>query len=359
MAEAKKETVFVGLSGGVDSALAAYLLREEGYRVVAVYMKNWTTDIGQHQCPWRTDYLEAKRVAAFLKIEFLEFDFQKEYKKAVVDYMLTEYARGQTPNPDVCCNQTIKFDLFLDRCQKSGADLIATGHYARLHSGQLKVAADRLKDQTYFLYRLPKKALSKTLFPLGTLLKSQVRALAAEVGLPNAKRPESMGICFIGEVGLEDFFQAHLSFSPGDILDLDEKKVVGRHRGAILYTLGQRRGLNIGGSLPYYVVGKDMQKNEVYVSHNLNHPALWAKKLFLQETHWLSKPPKLRQKYDLRLRHGAALQQATCLSLDLAHKKATFNFPTAVKTTAAGQSIVVYSGEDVLGGGLLVETPLC
>ena len=359
MVKVSSQQVYVGLSGGVDSAVAAHLLKEAGYKVVGVYMKNWTTDIGQHRCPWRDDYLTAKRVAAFLNMTFLEFDFQLIYKKAIVDYMLAEYEAGRTPNPDIWCNQIIKFDLFLEYCLKAGADLIATGHYARLNKGELQMALDDQKDQTYFLYRMPQKALSKTVFPLGNLLKSEVRKLAAEVGLPNARRPDSMGICFIGEVGLEDFFQNYLSLAVGEIVDIDENKVVGSHKGAILYTLGQRHGLNVGGGLPYYVVNKDMTDNKVYVSHNLNHPALWTKNLLLEETYWLQQPPQIQKRYSLRLRHGADLLETTCQNLDDKPPQASFSFTEAIKTTAAGQSAVIYDGQRVLGGGLVSEGNLC
>lgn len=354
---AKKKTkrVFVGLSGGVDSAVSAYLLRQAGYEVTGVYMKNWTTDIGNHRCPWRADYLAAKEVAAYLKIRFLEFDFQQSYRNRVVDYMLREYAAGRTPNPDVWCNQTIKFDLFLDHCLSRGADLIATGHYARLRNGILFRAEDFVKDQTYFLYRMPDKALSATLFPLGDYRKTEVRQMGQKIGLPNAKRPESMGICFVGEVGLGDFLATYLDLTPGNVIDDDCQEVIGQHRGAARYTLGQRHGLNIGGGLPYYVVGKDMDQNIVRVSRNLRHPALWVSSLRLASTRWLAEPPVLTQAYEVRLRHGADFWQAKCQAVNQTDQTAIFDFGQSIQTTAAGQSVVIYEGQRVVGGGLLTD----
>ena len=301
----KRPTVFVGLSGGVDSSLAAYLLSRQNYKVVGVYMKNWTEDIGGYRCPWRQDYLDAKRLAAFLDIEFLVFDFQKQYKRQVVDYMLAEYRKGNTPNPDIRCNQTIKFDLFFKTCLQKGADLIATGHYARLRSGGLCQALDRSKDQTYFLYRLPKSALGRVIFPLGELTKKQVRQQAKARSLPNADRRESMGLCFVGDVGLADFLKNYVESRPGPIID-DQGMQVGRHQGAIFYTIGQRRGLRVGGGLPYYVTGKDMAKNEIYVSRDLNHRRLWQSVLDIGDSHWLAEP-RLKRDYDLRIRHRRPL----------------------------------------------------
>ncbi|MBI4033444.1 tRNA-specific 2-thiouridylase, partial [Candidatus Saccharibacteria bacterium] len=310
-------TVYVGLSGGVDSSVAALLLKQQGYEVVGVYMKNWSQDLPGMKCPWEEDYRDAKRIAVQLGIEFKLYDFEKEYRHKVVDYMIREYKAGRTPNPDVMCNQEIKFKLFLETALDDGADYIATGHYASLkplvaslasggagtprssrrsassespvlthrnntygslrasthpsisskpkasgHGLGLYRARDEDKDQTYFLYRITPEALSKTLFPLGELTKPQVRALAKKHNLVTASRKESMGICFVGNVGIKQFLSQYLAEKTGKIID-QNNKVVGEHEGAAFYTIGQRHGLNVGGGLPYYATGKDMKKNEV------------------------------------------------------------------------------------------------
>ena len=349
------QTVFVGLSGGVDSSVAAYLLQKQGYQLVGVYMKNWTQDIGDYSCPWRKDYLDAKRLAAFLRIPFLVFDFQKQYKQLVVDYMLAEYQKGNTPNPDIQCNQMIKFDLFLKSCLKEGADFIATGHYAQVKAAKLYQATDSSKDQTYFLYRLPQFALSRVLFPIGGLTKKRVRQIAQVAGLPNAQRPESMGICFVGEVGLVDFLKNYLKSQLGDIID-DRGQIVGQHQGAIFYTIGQRRGLKIGGGLPYYVVGKNIDKNEVYVSRNLNHHNLWQAKLNLQASHWLDQP-NLKQVYQLRSRHGGQLIEARITRQSTQLKQTVVKLQEPTKAAASGQSAVLYHQKQVIGGGIINFIP--
>ena len=346
------KTVFVGLSGGVDSSVAAYLLQRGGWRLVGVYMKNWSTDVGGWRCPWRDDYLAAKRLAAFLGIEFLCLDLESQYKRAVVDATVAAYRRGLTPNPDVICNQRVKFGLFFNACRRRGADMVATGHYARLDGGRLCRAEDPVKDQTYFLYAVPRPVLPYLLFPLGGYLKSRTRAVAAEAGLPNADRPESMGICFVGQVGLADFLGRYIKLESGRIIDADDGRIVGRHRGAALYTLGQRHGLGVGGGLPYYVVGKDMADNEVYVSRDLNHERLWAKRLSISRTNWLVEP-SLKRQYDLRIRHGGRLFKARLSRLDIAARTAVCEIETPVLAAAPGQAAVLYAGRSVLGGGLI------
>ncbi|MCY4010938.1 MAG: tRNA 2-thiouridine(34) synthase MnmA [Candidatus Saccharibacteria bacterium] len=344
-----QKVVFVGLSGGVDSSLTAYLLLQQGYKVVGVYMKNWTQDIGLYQCPWKEDYLAAKQLATFLNIKLLVFDFQTEYKDLVVDYMLEEYAQGRTPNPDIRCNQTVKFDLFFKASIKAGADLIATGHYAKTDHENLYKATDQTKDQTYFLYRVPKESLKKTLFPLGKMLKREVRQLASQLNLPTAQRAESMGLCFVGSVGMVNFLKNYAQTQPGDIIN-DQGQIIGQHQGAIFYTLGQRHGLNIGGGLPYYVTGKNMTKNQVYVSQNLNHPKFWATSLKLRLTHWLVKPQK-NLIYQVRIRHLGALYP---LQINLSsNQSAELRFKQPIKTTAQGQSAVLYQDNLVLGGGII------
>lgn len=352
----KPKTVFVGMSGGVDSSVTAVLLKNAGYHVVGVYMKNWSKDLPGMKCPWAEDLADAKRVATKLDIDFRIFDFETEYHAKVVDYMIEEFRKGNTPNPDVMCNQEIKFKLFYDIAMNQGADFIATGHYAVSEDGNLKLATDTNKDQTYFLYRISDEAISRTLFPLGKMLKLEVKQLAAEFGLDNAYKKESMGVCFVGEVGIKDFLQEYIEVTPGQIIDRDTNRVLGTHEGAVFYTIGQRHGLNLGGGLPYYVVGKDMSKNLVYVSKNLNHLNLWTKTLKLKDVmirqiHQESGDiqPNL-SKLTCRVRHRAPLINCS------------FNTETnevilaeEIKHPAAGQSVVFYDGDICIGGGIIAE----
>ncbi|HSX44120.1 MAG TPA: tRNA 2-thiouridine(34) synthase MnmA, partial [Candidatus Saccharimonadales bacterium] len=269
--------VYVGLSGGVDSSVTAVLLKEQGYEVVGVYMKNWSQDLPGFPCPWKEDYQDAKRVAVQLGIGFEMFDFEKQYRHKVVEYMIDAFKAGITPNPDIMCNQEIKFKLFLDTALERGADLIATGHYAKTKAGQLFVAKDANKDQTYFLYRISQDALKKTLFPIGDYTKPEVRALARKFRLVTADKKESMGICFVGKVGIKEFLMHELGPQKSGAITDQAGKIVGQHDGAIFYTIGQRHGLEVGGGLPYYVTGKDMKKNQVYVTNNLDDPDLWRR----------------------------------------------------------------------------------
>ena len=242
--------VYVGMSGGVDSSVAAALLQQQGYDVTGAYMKNWTASIAGYTCSWQTDFQDAKRVATQLNIPFKVYDFESQYRQQVIAVMLEEYKTGRTPNPDVLCNQEIKFKLFLKTALDDGADLIATGHYARLDNGRMYQAVDSNKDQTYFLYRTTAKALQKTIMPLGTYTKPQVRLLAERLHLATANKRDSQGICFIGEIPIADFLNAELGPQPsGPIIDQSGKQV-GTHDGAILYTIGQRHGLHVGGGLP-------------------------------------------------------------------------------------------------------------
>lgn len=357
-------TVFVGMSGGVDSSVSAVLLKEQGYNVVGVYMKNWSKDLPGMKCPWAEDLADAKRVATKLNIELKIFDFENEYKQKVVDYMLDEFKKGNTPNPDVMCNQEIKFKLFYDIAREQGADFIATGHYAKSDGDRMLKAKDENKDQTYFLYRISKDAIAHTIFPIGDMEKPDVKKLAAEKGLDNAYKKESMGVCFVGDVGMKDFLKEYLKstedkekyLKPGKIIDRETNEVLGFHDGAIFYTIGQRHGLNVGGGLPYYVVGKDMNKNEVYVSKNLNDENLWVKTLELKDV-ILRKKPEDNMAVEVRLRHRAKLEKAVLKNVDGDYENgiatATLEFENEIKRTAAGQSAVVYKDEICLGGGIL------
>lgn len=349
--------VFVGLSGGVDSSVAASLLAEQGYQVTGVYMKNWSQDLPGMVCPWAEDLADAKRVAVKLGIDLKVYDFETEYRQKVVDYMLAEYQAGRTPNPDVMCNQEIKFKLFLNTALADGADMIATGHYAQI--GNLAAdsnvcllqAKDAKKDQTYFLYRVTKQALAKTLFPLGDLLKTEVRQIAKDRGLVTAAKKDSVGICFVGQVGIEEFLTEFVDFKPGPIIDIDSKKQVGLHKGAVLYTIGQRHGLDVGGGMPYYVIDKNIAENTVYVSQKLTNPKLWLKEISVIDSHWINDLPEVGQSYQVRNRHLGKLETATLVALDA--KTAKFKLGQPIRAVTLGQSLVAYDGQVCLGGGII------
>lgn len=390
------KTVYVGMSGGVDSSVSALLLKEQGYKVVGIYMKNWSQDLPGMKCPWAEDLADAKRVAVKLGIDFEVWDFEKAYREKVVEYMLDEFRKGNTPNPDVMCNQEIKFKLFYEKAMKAGADFIATGHYARIgfapglrgsrsfserslapvvtglgrsvndpssfmllergcssqagNAPRLLRAVDENKDQTYFLYRISDEALEHTLFPIGEMMKPEVKKLAEERGLHNAYKKESMGVCFVGEVGMKDFLKEYIDIEPGEIREIESEKVLGYHEGAVFYTIGQRHGLYLNGNkgelndgMPYYVVKKDTKNNIVYVSKNLNHEAIWTKELKLKDI--ILRQPG-RDHVLVRLRHRAPLIPAT-------FDGETLHFDSEVKRPAAGQSAVLYDSEICLGGGII------
>lgn len=346
------KTVFVGMSGGVDSSLSAALLQQQGFNVVGVYMKNWTEDLPGMKCPWADDLADAKRVAVQLGIPFRVFDFQTEYKHLVVDYMISEYEKGRTPNPDIMCNQEVKFGIFAKTAFAAGADFIATGHYARNLDGKLSRSVNENKDQTYFLYRMSRESLSRTIFPIGEYKsKADVRADAAKFGLATAKKPDSQGICFVGEVGVREFLSNYIETEPGDIVERETGKILGRHDGAIFYTLGQRHGLNIGGGLPFYVVGKDMAKNEVYVSKNLNSSEFFRERIELAAAHWINDAPEGGRKYLARFRHRGALVPCEIMCGD--HGETFVKTDHPQRAVAPGQSVVIYDDEICLGGGIV------
>ncbi|MGH7195917.1 MAG: tRNA 2-thiouridine(34) synthase MnmA [Candidatus Saccharimonadales bacterium] len=367
--------VYVGLSGGVDSSVAAALLKNQGYDVSGVYMKNWSQDLPGMICPWREDYQAAKRVAVQLDIPFKMFDFETQYRQKVVDYMVREYQAGRTPNPDIMCNQEIKFKLFLETSLADGADLIATGHYARIQRQAASPTArrpphtallsgiDKNKDQSYFLYRLTDYALSRSLMPIGFCEKPAVRELARKFGLATAEKKDSQGICFVGQVGIKDFLKHELGEQkPGGIIDQNGVKI-SQHDGAIYYTIGQRHGLDVGGGLPYYVTGKDMAKNEVYVTTDLDDQNLWRNQLKLTNLHWINAVPDYQLKtinYKLRTRYRAPLTKITKIVAEdgpwKSRKCGVINIflEDEVRAITPGQSAVIYDGEQVLGGGIVV-----
>ncbi|MEO6729503.1 MAG: tRNA 2-thiouridine(34) synthase MnmA [Candidatus Dojkabacteria bacterium] len=384
-----KKKVFVGLSGGVDSAVSAYLLKEQGYDVTGVYMKNWSGDeFGiQADCPWEEDQKDAEDVCKHLGIPFRSFNFEKQYRDKVVEYFFSEYEKGRTPNPDVMCNKEIKFKLFLEKAIEEGADFIATGHYARKMTSdelQMKYNADEVpprgrlhevpggvnylhkgvdsnKDQTYFLYNLTQSQLDKVLFPIGHLEKPEVRKIAKNAGLPNAKKPDSQGICFIGEINVLQFLMSKIPVKEGDIIDIDSGKVVGKHKGVYFHTIGQRNGLNIGGTpVPYFVCKKDIEKNIVYVCLGSDNPALYTTEVKLENLHLINKNVKLD---DVELQAAVRYRQkpmAGKLKKSLLEEGGsknqeviTFIFNEPVRAVASGQSLVMYSGDECLGGGVI------
>ena len=368
--------VYLGMSGGVDSSVSALLLKDQGYDVIGVYMKNWSEDLPGMKCPWAEDLADAKRVAVQLDLDFEVWDFEQDYKAKVVDYMLAEFKKGRTPNPDVMCNELIKFKLFYDWATERGADFIATGHYARTSATQdvaprasvsqspvdptvsvdLLKAVDANKDQTYFLYRMSDAATAKTLFPIGDMNKPAVKQLAQDRGLDVATKKESMGICFVGEVGMKDFLGRYIAAQPGEIREQETGQVLGYHDGAIFYTIGQRHGLYLGGGLPYYVVAKDLDQNLVFVSKNLNHASLWTTELKLENLHLRGERTlaDIMNASDLqvRLRHRAPLIDCT---VKPEGTNACLHFQQPIKRPAPGQSAVLYSGDICLGGGIIAE----
>lgn len=340
------------MSGGVDSSVTAALLKEQGYDVTGVYMKNWSQDLPGMTCPWKEDYQDAKRVAVQLGIPFKMYDFEKEYRQKVVDYMIDGYKAGITPNPDVMCNQEVKFKLFLNAALEDGADMIATGHYARVKDGQLWAGIDGNKDQSYFLYRVTESALKASLMPIGDYEKPKVRELAKKYGLATAEKKDSQGICFVGKVGIKDFLLHEVGEQPhGPIID-QHGTAIGEHDGALFYTIGQRHGLDVGGGLPYYVVGKDMDKNEVYVTTDLQDERLWHQQLTLSNMHWINGEPEKTVGLKVRTRYRAPLVGVKALTK--AENGWVLNLDEDIRAITPGQSAVVYDGARCLGGGIVV-----
>jgi tRNA-specific 2-thiouridylase len=358
---ARRERVVVGLSGGVDSALAAWLLKQQGFEVVGVFMKNWEDDDTDDYCTSRADLIDAAAVADVIGIELEAVNFAEEYRRRVFAHFLREYAAGRTPNPDVLCNSEIKFSAFRDHAHALGADRIATGHYARVRRApgasrvELLKAADATKDQSYFLHRLTQEQLAPVIFPLGEMRKRDVRAIARREGIPTWAKKDSTGICFIGERPFRDFLARYLPRVPGPIVTPDGAQV-GRHHGLAYHTLGQRQGLGIGGtrggsSGPWFVAGKDMARNALIVVQGREHPRLHSRVVDAVDLHWIAgAPPPLPRRLAAKTRYR--MPDAGCEVASAAHGcRATFDVPQWAPTP--GQYVVLYDGDVCLGGGVI------
>ena len=385
--------VVVGLSGGVDSSVAAYLLKEQGHEVIGLFMRNWhdTTGTLEGDCPWHDDQVFAELVAKRLDIPFRFVDLSEEYKRRVVDYMFSEYEQGRTPNPDVLCNREIKFDVFLKEALKMGADYVATGHYCQKATEivdgrevyRLVAGADKNKDQSYFLCQLTQEQLRYALFPIGHMLKPEVRAIAAEQKLATAKRKDSQGICFVGKVDLPVFLQQQLAARQGNVHEIlpswrgyglergddlatqsvpyrytvrDGKKI-GTHNGAHFYTIGQRKGLGIGGRKEsLFVLATDVKENVIYVGEGDSHPGLYRSVLRIkpEEVHWVDPTQRMtegeRRRYDVRIRYRQALQGAELVAQG---DGMYLLFDEPQRGVAAGQFAAWYDGEVLVGSGVI------
>ncbi|WP_439609025.1 tRNA 2-thiouridine(34) synthase MnmA [Hydrogenophaga sp.] len=363
---ASKQRVVVGLSGGVDSAVSAHLLKQQGYEVIGIFMKNWEDDDDSEYCSTRQDFLDAASVADVLGIDIEHVNFAAEYKDRVFAEFLREYQAGRTPNPDVLCNAEIKFKAFLDHAMRLGAEKIATGHYARVRERhgafELLKGLDPLKDQSYFLHRLNQAQLSKTLFPVGELPKTEVRRIAAEIGLPNAKKKDSTGICFIGERPFRDFLNRYIAREPGPIKD-EKGRVLGQHVGLSFYTLGQRQGLGIGGvrekgaqkggneHAPWFVARKDIEKNTLWVVQGHDHPWLLTPRLRAQDASWVAGHAPATGDMAAKTRYRQA--DAPCRFEADGDTGFALAFTEPQWAVTPGQSAVLYDGEVCLGGGVI------
>ena len=352
--------IVVGLSGGVDSAVTAWLLKRQGHEVIGVFMKNWEADDDDPNCPARQDFLDVLAIGDVLGIEIELVNFSREYQERVFAYFLAEYRAGRTPNPDVLCNSEIKFKAFLEYALKLDADSLATGHYARLDgepgTRRLLKAVDANKDQSYFLYRLSQQQIAHALFPLGELTKPQVRELARQAGLPVAEKRDSTGICFIGERPFREFLQRYLPIQPGPMVT-PEGRAVGEHQGLMYYTLGQRQGLGIGGvkgaqeGQPWFVAGKDLAGNRLIVVQGHDHPLLLTHSVRAGDLAWIGPPPKAGGRYGAKTRYRQ--DDAACEVVHIDGDEIRLSFDAAQWAVTPGQSVVLYDGENCLGGGVI------
>jgi tRNA-uridine 2-sulfurtransferase len=369
----KKKKVLIALSGGIDSAVSAYLLQQQGYEVEAAFMKNWSSTKGlkYDECPWLTDRQDALRVAGFLRIPMHTLDFEKQYAKNVLNYFFREYSAGRTPNPDVMCNKEIKFKLLYDWAMARGFDYIATGHYARVENIEYRIkhrekrkesgsknqgvfslarSKDEFKDQTYFIYNIRTEQLPHILFPIGNMLKKDVRALARKVSLPNANKKESMGLCFVGKIRLKEFLEQKLKSKPGPIVTVEGKKL-GQHHGLAFYTIGQRQGLGLAGG-PWFIVKKDLSKNTLLVTNDPKDKALQTSEIQIHSVNWVSQPAKFPVKLKGRYRHQQELQALYVNKIKKGLYQVKFIKPQSA--VASGQSLVMYDKNICVGGGVIV-----
>ena len=366
----RRQRIVVGLSGGVDSAVTAWLLKSMGHEVVGIFMKNWEDDDDSEYCSSNVDFVDAAAVADVIGIEIEHVNFAAEYKDRVFAEFLREYQAGRTPNPDVLCNAEIKFKAFLDHAMRLGAEKIATGHYARVRQSsdtglfELLKGLDTTKDQSYFLHRLTQAQLAKTLFPVGELQKTMVRRIAAEIGLPNAKKKDSTGICFIGERPFREFLNRYIAHAPGPIQD-ERGRTLGKHVGLSFYTLGQRQGLGIGGvkekgaqrgageHAPWFVARKELDKNTLRVVQGHDHPWLLSHRLVAQDVSWCAGHAPAPGAYTAKTRYR---QQDAACTLEALPDGFALRFAEPQWAVTPGQSAVLYEGEVCLGGGVIANT---
>ncbi len=363
MSESPKQRILVGMSGGVDSSLSAALLVEQGYEVVGGFIKNWSDskDLWTGECQWRGERRDALRVAAKLGIPLLTFDFEEQYRARVLDRLFKGYEQGETPNPDVLCNEEIKFGLFFEQAMKLGFDAVATGHYAQVRhdpdgSAHLLKGLDENKDQSYFLYRVSQAALQKTFFPVGHLQKTEVRVLAAKHELPTATKPDSQGICFVGKLNFHEFLRKRIPPTPGEIVTL-EGEVLGQHDGLDAYTIGQRQGMKIShGQTTWYVAAKNRAKNQLVIVPDREHPALYTQVASVSDLHWTGKIPVELGKsceVEVAIRYRQTPERALLTLVEPGTLTLRFEHP--VWALAPGQSAVLYQGVECLGGGILLD----
>ena len=354
--------VVIGMSGGVDSSVAAILLKNQGYEVIGLFMRNWDAlvnndvlgnpTLDNNICPQEQDYNDAVEVCNKIGIPLHRVDFVKEYWDYVFTYFLDELKKGRTPNPDIMCNKYIKFDMFAKEALKLGADFIATGHYARIENGKLLKAVDKNKDQTYFLSQVSKEQLKNVLFPIGDLDKSEVRKIALEYDLITAKKKDSTGICFIGERNITKFLENYLPNIPGDIVNIETDEIIGNHIGLMYYTIGQRRGLNIGGyENRMFVVGKDLDKNILYVAIGDDNEYLYSTEALISDVNWIGdiKPDKCSAKFRYRQPDNDVFIEY------LDNNEILVKYPQKIKSVTPGQACVLYLNDECIAGGIIKE----
>ncbi|KAA1188595.1 tRNA 2-thiouridine(34) synthase MnmA [Photorhabdus heterorhabditis] len=363
MSDNSQKKVIVGMSGGVDSSVSAYLLQQQGYQVSGLFMKNWEEDDNEEYCSAATDLADAQSVCDKLGIELHTVNFAAEYWDNVFEHFLSEYKAGRTPNPDILCNKEIKFKAFLEfAAEDLGADYIATGHYVRRKDingkSQLLRGLDNNKDQSYFLYTLSHQQIAQSLFPVGELEKPEVRRIAEQIGLVTAKKKDSTGICFIGERKFRDFLGRYLPAKPGPIVTVDGE-TLGEHQGLMYHTLGQRKGLGIGGTKdgneePWYVIDKDIQNNMLIVAQGHEHPRLMSTGLIAQQLHWVDRQP-LTEEIHCVVKTRYRQQDIPCTVTPINEDKIEVRFANPVAAVTPGQSAVFYQGEICLGGGVIEQ----